>query len=185
MLLRAERSLLMIVDIQTSLAKAVSGGEECIARAAFLIEAARSLGVPILASEQYPERLGQTVDALAGLLDPSAVHPKLHFAGSSDQALRAAVQGVARPQLVIAGMEAHVCVLQTALGFKTLGLEPVVVADAVASRAPSSRERAFVRLQAAGVPVVTSEMVVFEWLEQAGTAAFRTLLPLIRDRGEG
>ncbi|MDX1539953.1 MAG: isochorismatase family protein [Geminicoccaceae bacterium] len=174
----------MIVDIQTSLAKAVSGGDACIDRAAFLIEAARALEVPVLASEQYPERLGGTVDALAALLDPEAIHPKLTFAGSGDERLRGAVQAAARPQLVLAGMEAHVCVLQTALGFKTLGLEPVVVADAVASRAPSSRERALARLQGAGVPVVTSEMVVFEWLERAGTPAFKSLLPLIRDRGE-
>ena len=184
MLLQAERSLLMIVDAQTSLAKAMHAGDACIERIAFLIEAAKVLDVPIVASEQYPERLGHTVAEIERLIEPQDVHPKVAFAASADEAVRRAVQSRGRSQLVLTGMEAHVCVLQTALGFSALGLEPVVVADAVASRSPASREHALARLQGAGIPVVTSEMVVFEWLERAGTPAFKALLPLIRDRGE-
>lgn len=181
MLLQAHRSLLMIVDIQAALAPAVADGAACIRRSRFLIEAARALDVPLLASEQYPERLGPTVEDLRELIEPERVRPKLAFAASGDPRIRETVLEARRPQLVIAGMEAHVCVLQTALGFRALGLEPVVVADAVASRSPENRERALARMEGAGVPVVTSEMVVFEWLERAGTQAFRTLLPLIRD----
>jgi nicotinamidase-related amidase len=77
-------------------------------------------------------------------------------------------------------MEAHVCVLQTALGLQALGLQPVVVADAVASRRPESRTLALERLRANGVEIVDTEMVVFEWLAEGGTPAFRALLPLIK-----
>jgi nicotinamidase-related amidase len=77
-------------------------------------------------------------------------------------------------------MEAHICVLQSALGLKALGFAPIVVADAVASRRPLSREIALQRLRGHGVEIVTAEMVVYEWLREAGTPAFRAILPLIR-----
>jgi nicotinamidase-related amidase len=158
----------------------MAGGDACIARCAFLVRAARRLGVPVLASEQYPQGLGRTVPALAGLLDPAEVHAKLHFAGPADPALRAAIEAHGRDQVVLGGMEAHVCVLQTALQLKALGLEPIVVADAVASRDPVNRELALARLRANQVEIASSEMVVFEWLGQAGTPAFKELVALIK-----
>ena len=82
--------------------------------------------------------------------------------------------------IVICGMEAHVCVLQSALGLKVLGFAPVVVADAVASRRPESREVALQRMRAHDIEIVTAEMVVFEWLREAGTPAFKAILPLVR-----
>ena len=85
-----------------------------------------------------------------------------------------------RHVIVICGMEAHVCVLQSALGLKVLGFAPVVVADAVASRRPESREVALQRMRAHDIEIVTAEMVVFEWLREAGTPAFKAILPLVR-----
>ncbi len=85
-----------------------------------------------------------------------------------------------RPEIVICGMEAHVCVLQTALGLRPLGLQPIVVADAVASRQAEARALALERMRADGVEIVDAEMVIFEWLGEAGTAEFKALAPLIR-----
>jgi nicotinamidase-related amidase len=180
LLIDAARSALLVVDVQERLAPAVRGGEACIERCRLLIEAARRLEVPVIASEQYPKGLGPTVPALAGLLAPEQIYAKRHFSCTADPRLRAALQGLMRPEIVICGMEAHVCVLQTALGLRTQGLQPIVVADAVASRRAEARALALERMRAAGVEIVDAEMVLFEWLREAGTAEFKALAPLIR-----
>jgi nicotinamidase-related amidase len=181
MLLDHASSLLVIVDMQTSLAPVVAEAERCIQRTQMLLRAARILGVPTIATEQYPDRLGPTVAPLRDELDPQRIFAKLAFSAAAVPEIRETVLALHRPQLVVVGMEAHVCVLQTALGFALLGQRPVVVADAVASRDPANHELALARLAGAGVTVVSSEMVVFEWLARAGTPSFRAMLPLIRD----
>jgi nicotinamidase-related amidase len=180
MLLEADRSLLLLVDAQTRLAPAIHDAEACIRRCRLLIEAAGRLDVPVVAAEQYPQGLGPTVPELAALLQPAHVHAKRHFSCTGEPRIVAALEAHARPTIVICGMEAHICVLQSALGLKALGFAPVVVADAVGSRLPASREVALQRLQAHGVEIVTAEMVVFEWLREAATPAFRAILPLVR-----
>jgi nicotinamidase-related amidase len=180
MLLEADRSLLLLVDTQTRLAPAIHDADACVRRCRLLIEAAKRLDVPVVAVEQYPEGLGPTVPELAALLDPARVHAKRHFSCAGEPRIVAALEAHARPAMVICGMEAHICVLQSALGLKALGFAPAVVADAVASRQPASREIALQRLQGNGVEIVTAEMVVFEWLREAGTPAFRSILPLVR-----
>jgi nicotinamidase-related amidase len=180
MLIEVEESLLLVVDAQARLAPAVAGHEACLERLRLLILAAKQLGVPILATEQYPKGLGPTVETLAELLEPEQIHAKLAFSAAADPKIRTAVEGAKRPQIVICGMEAHVCVLQSALGFLGLGLRPIVVADAVASRRLESKTLALARLRSSGVEVVDTEMVVFEWLREAGTPAFKALAPLIK-----
>lgn len=181
MLLDRASSILVVVDMQTSLARVIPGSEMCVQRAQMLLRAARILEVPAIATEQYPERLGPTVASLRDDLDPARIFAKLAFSAAAEATVREAVLALPRPQLVIAGMEAHVCVLQSALGFAALGRTPIVVADAVGSRDPANRDRALARLAAAGVTVVSAEMVVFEWLARAGTPAFKAMLPLIRN----
>lgn len=180
MLIEAARSALLVVDVQERLAPAVSGGAACIGRCRLLIEAAGRLDVPVFASEQYPQGLGPTVSALRALLAPERVFDKICFAGADDERLSAALRASGRERIVLGGMEAHVCVLQTALGLRRDGFAPVVVADAVASRDPANRELALRRLEANGVEVASSEMVLFEWLGRAGTDAFRAIAPLIK-----
>jgi nicotinamidase-related amidase len=180
MLIEAATSALMLVDAQSRLLPAIDDGAACVERCRLLLEGARRLAVPILGAEQYPEGLGPTVTALAGLVPPGRIYPKRHFAAGADPAIAAALQALGRPQIVLCGMEAHVCVLQTALDLPRLGLRPIVVADAVASRRPESRTLALARLRARGVEIVSAEMVLFEWLGVAGTPDFKALLPLIR-----
>ncbi len=180
MLLEAARSLLLLVDVQTRLAPAVHAAAACVQRCRLLLEAARRLDVPVLATEQCPEGLGPLVPELAALLEPAQVHAKRHFSCAAEPPIVAALEGSRRPSIVICGMEAHICVLQSALGLEALGFAPVVVADAVASRGPASREIALQRLRAHGIEIVTAEMVVYEWLREAPTPDFRAILPLIR-----
>jgi nicotinamidase-related amidase len=180
MLLDAARSLLLLVDSQTRLAPAIPDADACVRCCRLLIETAMRLDVPVVAIEQYPQGLGPTVPELAALLNPAQVHAKRHFSCAAEPRIVAALEAHARPTLVICGMEAHVCVLQSALGLKALGFAPVVVADAVASRRPESREVALQRMRDHDIEIVTAEMVVFEWLRAAGTPAFRAILPLVR-----
>jgi len=180
MVLQAEKSAFLLVDVQERLLPAMAEGEAVVGRAAILLQAAATLGVPVLASEQYPQGLGPTVPALTALLPAGATMAKLHFSCAADPAIARRLKDLARPQVVLAGIEAHVCVLQTALGLLAQGYAPFVVADATSSRAASNKDAGLARMRAAGIGIVTTEMAVFEWLGQAGTPAFKTLSKLIR-----
>jgi len=181
MLLDKNKSCLIIVDIQERLAPAMfDGGQEAIRNAAILMQAAKRLGVPVLVSEQYPRGLGRTVPQLAEFMPADGPVEKVEFAcpGNAGFADRLNLSG--KKQVVIAGMEAHICVLQTALKLRDQGLEVFVAADAVASRKQSSMGHAFSRIEDAGGAIVTTEMAVFEWLERAGTDDFKALSKLIQ-----
>lgn len=180
MLLEADRSQLLLVDEQEKLMAAMHRAEETVANSLRLLTAARRLQVPITASEQYPRGLGPTVAAVAAALPNDARLAKLHFAVTSDGPLMARLAGFGRPQVVLVGVEAHVCVLQTAIALKQRGYQPAVVWDAVTSRTAEAKELARDRLLANGVEVVNAEMVLFEWLGAAGTPEFKDLSPLVR-----
>jgi isochorismate hydrolase len=180
MLMERDRSCLLIVDVQERLAPAMADPASVIANARILIQAAARLGVPVLVSEQYPRGLGPTVPELRALVSDSTRISKLSFSCAADHGLQQRIKDTSRPLLVICGLEAHVCVLQSALGFQQAGLKVFVVADAVSSRAAANRETALRRLAANGVELVTTEMVVFEWLGQAGTPEFKELSRLIK-----
>jgi nicotinamidase-related amidase len=182
-LLDAARAQLLIVDVQDRLLPAMHDGEAMVDRCALLLQAAAELKVPATVSEQYRKGLGATVARLDNLRGDAAVLEKMHFSCARDPALAARIGGLAaagRRQLVIGGVESHVCVLQSALGFAEMGLTVFVVADAVTSRRPESVALALDRFRAHGIGVVNAEMVVFEWLEVAGTPAFKTLSKLVK-----
>jgi nicotinamidase-related amidase len=145
-----------------------------------LLLAANALGIPAIASEQYPRGLGRTVPELADLVPPALRYEKMEFSCYANAAIRQALTRVNRPQVVLAGIEAHVCVLQTALDLAAAGSAVFVVTDGTASRRPESREMAFRRLAGAGVTLVTLEMVLFEWLRSAADPEFRAISRLIR-----
>lgn len=180
MLIERNRSLLLLVDVQDRLVPAMAEPAGMLANCALLLKAAARLGVPILASEQYPRGLGPTVPELLALLPDGAVSAKTVFACGGDPEIQARLRAAGRDQVVVCGIEAHVCVLQTALGLEAGGYIPFVIADATASRRPESKAAALDRLRANGIEVATAEMVLFEWLGRAATDEFRELSRLIR-----
>jgi nicotinamidase-related amidase len=183
MLLDRARAQLLVVDVQERLLPAMHEGERLVERCAILMQAAQRLGIPVTVSEQYRKGLGATVARLDNIKGDAAVMEKMHFSCAADPAIAAHVDGLARggrSQLVICGIESHVCVAQSALGFKAMGLPVTVVADAVTSRKPDSVALALARLSAGGVTVANTEMAVFEWLHQAGTPEFKDLSKLIK-----
>lgn len=178
--LKAAESFLLVIDVQRKLAPATYDPESAIKFCAALMQAARPLGVPMLVSEQYPKGLGATVDELAALAPNDAVMDKVHFSCLADEAIRGRVAGFERRQAVLAGMEAHVCVLQTALDLLDHGYKVAVVADAVTSRTPANKALGLQRLAHYGVEIVSTEMVLFEWLHTAQHPAFKTVSALIK-----
>ncbi|MDA0218008.1 MAG: hydrolase [Proteobacteria bacterium] len=180
MRMEARRSALVLIDLQERLMPAIEGGPGVVERCAILLQAARRLDVPVLATRQYPRGLGALVAPFDEALRPRECHDKLAFSAFAEDPARAALRDLGRDCFVLAGVEAHVCVLQTALDLLGEGYGVAIVADAVSSRTGQSRELALARLRANGALIVNAEMVLFEWLERAGTDAFRDLSPLIR-----
>jgi len=182
MLLHADTSCLIVIDMQERLVPAMQAPARTIRNARILITAAQELAVPVLLTEQYPKGLGATVPELAkaAAAAHAAILPKMHFSCMEDQDFATAFAATGRKQAVIAGMEAHICVMQTAISLMDQSYEVFVVTDATSSRTLESEKACLDRLQACGAGIVTTEMVVFEWLGRAGTPAFKALLPLIK-----
>ena len=198
MLIEAQDSQLVLVDYQARLMPVIHGAQEVLANAQRLAQAARLLQVPVFATEQNPQRLGENPPDLRALCD--RVLAKMHFSAVADGLVpllrppaRAASGNArslpkhlqkpapaSRQSLVVAGCEAHVCLLQTALDLLDEEFEVWVVTDACSSRTERNRDAAFDRLAAAGAELVTTEMVMFEWLRSADHPAFREVLPLIK-----
>ncbi len=180
MLVRAEHSVLVIIDLQEKLLPAVKESARTLQNAGLLLAAANTCQIPVLISEQYPEGLGRTAPEISDAAGDAPVFSKVHFSCMKDGIFRNAFEQLGRKQAILAGMESHVCVAQTAASLIELGYEVFFVADATASRSLDSKIIAQLRLSAAGAQIVNTEMVVFEWLEKADTPAFKSLLPLIK-----
>jgi nicotinamidase-related amidase len=198
MLLDVSDSQLVLVDFQSRLMPVIHEGPTVLANAVRLARAAQVLGVPTFGTEQNPEKLGPNDETLRGLCHKTLA--KMSFSAASDGLvdwLRPPVRpqggnarslpkhlqkppAAERNTVVLAGCEAHVCLLQTALELVEQEIDVWVVTDACSSRTERNRDAAFDRLAGAGVELVTTEMVVFEWLRSAEHEAFREVQALIK-----
>jgi len=179
-LLHPESSSLVIIDLQTKLTPVIPQLDAVLANCVKLLRGAELLQVPCLATEQYPKGLGPTIEQIAALIPER--REKLRFSAAEVLLQVPALISPQRPQIVLAGIETHVCVLQTALDLLAGGYEPFIVVDAVESQHPRDREIALQRLSAAGARLVTTEMVLFEWCEIAGSDLFRQLSRIVTGR---
>ncbi len=180
MLISSEKSQLLVIDIQERLAPAVQDPQRAIDNSIKLLQAAARLEVPLTVSEQYPKGLGRSVAALLERAPAQCIVEKVHFSCAASPEVRARLAAQGRDQIVITGMETHVCVLQTALGLRAAGKEVFVVQDAVSSRTIENKLAGIERMRACGVHIVSTEMVLFEWLHRAGTPEFKALSALIK-----
>ncbi|WP_199090000.1 hydrolase [Bosea sp. ASV33] len=174
-LLSVKNAMLVVIDFQAKVMPAIHDGKTVLQNAGRLAEAARLLDVPAVLTEQYPRGLGPTVPALMEVGPPVT---KMSFDACAEPAFLEAVAG--DRELVVCGCEAHVCVGQTVLTLLEHRRRVVVVADAIGSRAPTSREIALSRMASHGAEIVTTEMVLFEWLRSADHRQFRMVSKLIR-----
>jgi nicotinamidase-related amidase len=179
-LIDAKQSALVLVDYQRRLMPAIHRGAEVLAQALRLADAAREIGVPVLGTEQNPAGLGPNDDAVRERC--ASTLSKTHFDACADGLLDLLQASGQRPgEVVIAGCEAHVCLLQTALGLRRAGLPVWVVAPACGSRFGSDHELAMQRLRQAGAGIVSVEMVAFEWLRSSGHERFKRVLARLKD----
>ncbi len=181
MLLEAGKASLLIVDAQERLLPAMHEPERVVAKTGIVLQAAQTLGVPVTISEHYPKGLGRTVPALQS--NVATVLEKTAFSCWRDDGLKAHLVGMhdsGRPQVIVCGVEAHICAMQSCIDLAQAGFAVFAVADAMTSRKPESATLAFDRLRMTGVQVVNTEMVVFELLENAKRAEFKGLSGLIR-----
>jgi nicotinamidase-related amidase len=177
-------SALLVVDVQEKLAARVPGNDRLARAIAFLLDAARVLGVPASATEQYPQGLGPTVPALAGRL-PAERPSKTAFSCCECRTLHEQWWAAGRNQLVLTGLETHVCVAQTALDLLTERVHVFIPVDAVASRHAIDHETALRRLERAGAVLTTAEAVVFEWTQTASHPRFKEISRLVKEREAG
>ncbi|MDD0974642.1 hydrolase [Pseudomonas fontis] len=173
MLIDPTQSTLLVIDVQEKLIGAVSDPAGTLARTRWLLGATAELGLPCVFSEQYPKGLGPTVAELKEAARGAEVVEKLHFSCVAANCLPSSL--MARKQVIVCGMETHVCVLQTVLGLLALNKQVFVVEDACDSRTAYSKATGIQRMRDAGAQIVTREMVLFELLGSASHEKFRTL----------
>ncbi|BEV15932.1 isochorismatase family protein [Herbaspirillum sp. DW155] len=176
MLIQAHQSALLVIDPQEKLLPAIHEGQAVLAQIVRMARIARLLELPVIATEQMPDKLGHNHPDIVQLCD--APLSKQHFDACADGLLAMIPPSVR--QIVIAGCEAHICVLQTALSLLQQGYRVLPLLEACGSRRPLDRDAAFERLRAAGATPVTLEMVAYEWLRESGHPQFRAVLKLVK-----
>ena len=177
----AHTSQLVLVDLQAKLADVMAHDamQAVIKNSSILLQAAKLLAIPTLFTEQYPKGLGHTIPDLLAHLDTNTVIEKTAFSCMGDSKFKAKLNRD-KPQIVLVGMEAHICLLQTALDLVASNHQVFVVEDAVISRNPSNKANAILRLREAGCIITNTESICFEWLGKAEGEAFKAISKLIR-----
>jgi len=175
-----EGSLLLIIDFQQGMLKVMESWERIARKVNQLIRAADILGVPVLVTEQYRKGLGETHSELLREIKSPVVFQKEHFSACLEPDFLSVVHSFNRDEIVVVGMETHVCVLQTCLDLIKSGFKVHLVADAVASRVRENRDIAIDLLRQAGAVVTSTEIVIFQWTCRANTEDFRRILPIVK-----
>ncbi|MBX3433486.1 MAG: isochorismatase family protein [Pirellulales bacterium] len=173
-------SLLLIVDVQERLLAVQPRACEIVWNARRLLDGATVLGVRIAATEQYPQKLGMTAPQLAERL-PSPAVEKLAFSAAACGELWAPLPGAGIDRVVLCGIETHVCVQQTALDLLAAGYRVLVAVDAVGARFDLDHATGLRRMEASGATLTTTESILFEWCERAGTPEFKQISSLAKE----
>ena len=174
------RAALVVVDVQERLLPAIFEKERVLQNVVRLIGGAGVLQVPVFATEQYRKGLGPTVPEVAAAIPGFAPMEKVAFSACGAAGFVAALKAKEVSDVVLCGVEAHVCVTQTCLDLLEEGFRVFVAADAISSRTPENYRFGVERMRTAGAAIVSTEMVLFELLEQAGTAEFKQILALVK-----
>ncbi|MGB7324157.1 MAG: isochorismatase family protein [Rubripirellula sp.] len=179
-LLAPDRSGLLVIDIQEKLVPAIRSADNVIAETVRLIEAAELLGVPAAATVQYPKGLGGLVGELADRLPPP--EEKLDFSAAVCRGALDAWASAGRDQIVVVGIETHICVLQTVLDLLAEGMRVYVVAEAVAARGGREHETAIEQMAECGATIVSAESVLFQWCGTADRPEFKAISRMIKSK---
>jgi len=177
-----ETSLLVIVDVQERLMPAILQQQQVIFNVRRLLEAATALGVPVVVTEQYPQGLGGTVKELLPFIPAdAAVLSKKSFSIYDDESIRSEVEKHSRSQVILCGVEAHVCVQQSAFDILNAGKEVHIVVDAIGSRFAENRDTALRRFESSGMVLTSTESLLFEWCRSADHPQFKMFSRLAKE----
>jgi nicotinamidase-related amidase len=179
-MLSIENTALVIIDIQEKLFRVMNEKERMLDNTRKLIQGSRVLGIPVLLTEQYPKGLGRTVPEIKELILEIAPIEKLSFSCCGDSSFIEALKGMNRKQMLISGIETHVCVYQTAADLINTGYEVQVVADCVSSRNRENRDVALQKMRDMGIGVTTMEMALFELLKTADSDKFKAISQIVK-----
>lgn len=178
--LEAERAQLLVIDVQERLLPHIYAGDGVVAQIVRMLRAARELKLPSTLTEQYVSGLGPTVAAISEVATDCERFEKVTFSACQDGGAFRALKENVRPLVLVAGIEAHVCVQQTVLDLLEKQMTPFVLADAVGSRRESDCRVALERMRSAGAVVTTVEAAIFEMLDRCGTDLFKRILPIVK-----
>lgn len=171
---------LLVIDFQDKLLGKITNHESIVPKTIKLIQFCRELGIPILWTEQYPKGLGPTTEAIASALPDVTPIEKTEFGCMANLGFARALAASGRTQLLVTGIEAHICVMQTVLTAIENKFDVFVAEDTVGSTQDSERAAGIARMEKAGAELVTSQMAMFEILRQAGTPDFKKVMPLLK-----
>ncbi len=180
-MLTPEEALLVLIDPQEKLVQALFESERLVKNLVVLLKAAQVFKVPILATTQYRKGLGDYVPQVKEVLGETEILDKVEFSIFKNAEIVAKIKAQDRSVLVMCGAETHICVYQSVVSALEAGYSAVVVADATSSRSPENFRYGLDRMRDIGAAVVSTEMLIYEWLGQAGTPAFKELLPYVKN----
>ena len=180
--LDAVRAFVLVIDLQEKLLPLIRGHERIMAATSFLLDGTRIFDLPVLATEQYPKGLGPTVAPIRQRLEAcgATVLEKPTFSACGTAPVREAMRSLDRPQAIVVGVEAHVCVQQTVLDLRTMDYDVFVCADAVGSRGRVDDAYAMDRMRQAGALVTTVESALFELCTRSDTERFKRMIALVK-----
>ena len=178
--LRSEDLFLMVIDPQEKLMAVIDEADRVVKNISLLLRLAEVFSLPVIPTTQYVKGLGPYVAPLKELTEKYEFYDKVEFSAFKNKAIAEACAALGRKTLILCGVETHICVYQTALSAKLNGYEVVVAADATSSRTKANMEYGLARLRDLGAGLYSTEMIIYELLERAGTPAFKALLPYLK-----
>jgi len=179
-LLSVEDAVLMVIDMQGNLYESMQDKELLLENVQKLIRGMQVFGIPVIVTEQIPEKLGATIGPVAALLTDAPRIPKSDFSCCGDEKIMQALKAVERRQVLLSGIETHVCVYQTAVDLLGFGYDVHLVADAVSSRTALNREIGIRKMRDEGVHLASTEMVLFELIRTADDPKFKEIFKIVK-----
>ncbi|MBN1765286.1 MAG: hydrolase [Sedimentisphaerales bacterium] len=179
-MLSSEKCILMVVDIQEAFINHIPDLDHIVQRSCIMVQAAQLLEIPVIVTEQYPKGLGRTLKPLQDVLGDITYYDKVTFSSCLDKKVTQALLSYNRKQLLLIGLEAHVCVAQTTYDAIKQGLFPYIAVDAVGSRHDTDKQIAVERLRQSGAVITTTEAAILEMTATSKHPAFKKISQLIK-----
>lgn len=179
-MLRPDRAALLVVDLQEKLLPAIPDRDRVLRNSRLLLRLARTLQLPVVLTTQYRKGLGAVVPEVVADAGPATTLDKTSFGCFADEPIASALEATDRDQLLVCGIETHICVTQTVLGAFEKGYEVHVASDAVGARTEENHRIGLTRMERSGAVLSSTEMAIYELLERSDTAAFKEMLPLLK-----